>query len=83
METLLTIFKALLLITGIIILIYFILSLILMPIVNRIKAKKRFAYIQKVAQDILDDLKKEQEKEENKPKKTTKKPRNTKKNEEN
>lgn len=83
METLLTIFKALLLIAGIIVLIDIILSLILMPIVNRIKAKRNFAYIQKVAQDILEDLKKEQEKEQIKPKKTTRKPRNTKKNEEN
>ena len=82
MDTLLNIFKALLLIAGIVVLIDIILSLILMPIVNRIKAKKRFAYIQKIAQDILEDLKKEQEKEKTESKKTTKKPRNKKKVEE-
>jgi len=82
MDTLLNIFKALLLIAGSLVLLEIIISIIVMPIRNRIIKKKRVAKLYEIANQILEDLKKEQEKEENKPKKTVKKPRNTKKNEE-
>ena len=85
MEILFDIFLALLLISGIIILAYIILSLVTAPIVDRVKAKKnkeRFEYLQKITDDFIEELKK-QENEKNEPKKTTRKPRNTKKNEEN
>lgn len=82
MDTLLNIFKALLLIAGSLVLLEIIISIIVMPIRNKIIKKKRVAKLYEIANQILEDLKKEQEKEENKPKKTVKKPRNTKKNEE-
>lgn len=81
MDTLLNIFKALLLIAGSLVLLEIIISIIVMPIRNRIIKKKRVAKLHEIANQILEDLKKEQEKEENKPKKTAKKPRNTKKSE--